>query len=62
MSRFFNYNAANMARLYDRMRKPHGVDVIAGLLHVHCNKPFQVIIYGVFMSISKNCEGHLLIS
>lgn len=43
MGRFFNYNLKNIARIYDRLRKPQGVDVIAGLLHVHCKKPFQNI-------------------
>lgn len=43
MGRFFKYNLKNIARIYDRLRKPQGVDVIAGLLHVHCKKPFQNI-------------------
>lgn len=43
MSRFFNYSAPHIAKLYDRLRSPMGVDVIAGLLHVHCRKPLKDI-------------------
>lgn len=43
MSRFFDYSAPNVARIYDKHRSPVGVDVIAGLLHVHCRKLFKDI-------------------
>lgn len=43
MSRFFNYDAHNAAKIYDTVRIPVGVDVIAGLLHVHCGKPLKDI-------------------
>lgn len=43
MSRFFSYDDPHIARIYDRSRSLMGVDVIAGLLHVHCRKPLKDI-------------------
>ena len=31
--------------MYDRERYPLGADVIAGLLHMHCKKALEVIMY-----------------
>ena len=42
MSHIFNYNFPDVARKYDTMRIPQGVNIISGLLQVHCCKPLQV--------------------
>ena len=39
---FFNYEEGNAARVYDQERYAMGADVIAGLLHVYCNKNLKV--------------------
>ena len=42
MSRIFNYHAPKVARIYDQLRIPQGIDVIAGLLRVLCGKSLSV--------------------
>ena len=42
MSEYTNYDAQNMARIFDREMRAVGADVIAGLLHVHRGKPLKV--------------------
>ena len=42
MSRFFNYKNTKIAKTYDRLRNPNGVEAIAGLLHVHGNTQLKV--------------------
>lgn len=42
MSQVFNYDAPKAAKIYDKLRKPIGVGVIAGLLHVHSGKLLTV--------------------
>ena len=54
MSTIFNYDVPGVARSYDRLRQPFGVDVVAGLLQVHCGKSLKVFsqIFEPFILIS----------
>ena len=45
MSEYTNYDAQDMARIFDQEMRAVGADVIAGLLHVHQGKPLKVRIY-----------------
>ena len=44
MSQYTNYDEKEFSEIFDREIKVVGADVIAGLLHVHCGKPLQVLI------------------
>ena len=42
MSEYTNYDAQNMARIFDQEMRVVGADFIAGLLHVHRGKALKV--------------------
>ena len=61
MSQYRNhiYFDEEFIQIYDREIKVVGADVIAGLLHVHCGKPLQVIIIKQWARASYKYLGKL---